>query len=201
MDDMKDVLEFLSKESDKRRIKEVEYSEYVNTHIENVNKAWDIMKVTQKCVDIISWYGSMPIDTFIAYMDKKMYIHDESKYSREEWEPYRMYFYPVDEAEKEIAKPAFEEAWKHHYMNNHHHWDYWYKTNKLNAMPLDDIIEECCDWIAMSIVFPGTAYDFFRKRVIDKDCKEDEIIHLSPYATEVTEKILKAYYEANPKLE
>ena len=53
----------------------------------------------------------------------------------------------------------------------------------------------------MSMVFPGTAYDFFKNRVIDKNCKEDEKIYLSDFATEVTEKILKAYYEANPKIE
>ena len=53
----------------------------------------------------------------------------------------------------------------------------------------------------MSMVFPGTAYEFFEKRVLDKNCKEDEKIYLSDFAIEVTGKILKAYYEANPKIE
>ena len=75
------------------------------------------------------------------------------------------------------------------------------KLNILEKKELDDIIEECCDWIAMSMVFPGTAYEFFEKRVLDKNCKEDDKIYLSDFATEVTGKILKAYYETNPKVE
>ena len=182
--------------------KEMENLKYVKTHIDNVRTAWNNMKSTESCTDIIKSYSTMEIGAFIEYMDKKIYIHDQSKFSKEEWEPYRKNFYPINDKEKEDNKADFEAAWKHHYTVNHHHWDYWYKVKKdVNAMPLEDIIEECCDWIAMSMVFPGTAYDFFKKRVIDKDCKEDEIIYLSDFATEVTGKILKVYYEANPKVE
>lgn len=182
--------------------KELEQLEYVQTHIENVRSAWNTMKQTEACMDIIKYYGTMDIAAFCDYMDKKIYIHDQSKFSKEEWEPYRKNFYSINDKEKEDNKADFEAAWTHHYTVNHHHWDYWYKVKKdVDAMPLEDIIEECCDWIAMSMVFPGTAYEFFKKRVLDKNCKEDEKIHLSEYATEVTGKILKAYYEANPKVE
>lgn len=188
--------------SPEQREKELENLKYVQTHIDNVRTAWNNMKSTEACVGIIEQYCKMDIAVFFDYMDKKIYIHDQSKFSKEEWEPYRKNFYPINDKEKEYNKSDFEAAWKHHYTVNHHHWDYWYKVKKdVDAMPLEDIIEECCDWIAMSMIFPGTAYEFFKKRVLDKNCKEEEKIHLSEFAIEITEKILKAYYEANPKVE
>lgn len=188
--------------SPEQKEKELENLQYTLTHIDNIRTAWNIMKSTGSCVNIIRSYTTVDIAAFLEYMDRKIYIHDQSKFSKEEWEPYRKNFCPINDEEKEANKSDFEAAWKHHYTVNHHHWQYWYKVKKdVNAMPLDDIIEQCCDWIAMSMVFPGTAYDFFKNRVIDKNCKEDEKIYLSDFATEVTEKILKAYYEANPKIE
>ena len=90
--------------------KELEYLKYVQTHIDNVRTAWNIMKSTENCVNIIRSYITMDITAFLEYMDKKIYIHDQSKFSKEEWEPYRKNFHPINDKEKEDNKADFEVA-------------------------------------------------------------------------------------------
>ena len=68
--------------------------------------------------------------------------HDESKFSEEEFEAYAQRW--CGDGKK---TPAFDEAWKHHYMNNEHHPEFWLGED----MPLIYILEMLCDWGSFSI--------------------------------------------------
>lgn len=148
---------------DEQRAKEKEYKKYVDEHISNVKTAWNHMKANHECMDYIKsivndfYFITVIIDSLVA-------SHDMSKYGLEEWEPYRKNFNPVNDEEKNDNIAAFEKAWEHHYMNNLHHWEYWYKTNTVDKMPIEFVVEMCCDWIAMSAKFGGTAYDWYNKQ-------------------------------------
>jgi hypothetical protein len=68
--------------------------------------------------------------------------HDESKFSEEEFEPYAQKWF-----NNSGKTPEYEEAWKHHWMNNEHHPEYWLGED----MPYIYILEMICDWGSFSI--------------------------------------------------
>lgn len=166
-----------------QKAKEKEYKAYVDEHVSNVKTAWELMKSSDKVMDYINTIDDS--STMKVVVDSLISAHDMSKYGIDEWEPYRRNFYPVDEDEKEENKVEFEKAWEHHYMNNLHHWKYWTGTNRVDKMPLEFVIEMCCDWIAMSMKFGGTAYSWYTKQT--------DII-LGKKQKEWTETILKKFY-------
>lgn len=122
-----------------------EYREYIDTHVANVYRAWE--ENIQYFKPLTSEMGEAAIR--VAY--RNILDHDKSKYSVEEFEPYRKNFYPISEGEKKLNKGDFDMAWKHHYTNNLHHWQSWVDEATGFAKPMDDIyiIEMLCDWIAM----------------------------------------------------
>lgn len=151
----------------KQKEKEKEYKEYVDTHIANVQKAWSILKSNDKFIryiEIEDNCNSRSMTIFIDLMDSMINNHDSSKYSYEEWEGYRKEYFPVDEQEKIDNAPNAEKAWIHHYTTNMHHWDWWAKNNCQERMPLVCVVEMCCDWIAMSMKFGDTAYNWFNQQ-------------------------------------
>lgn len=93
--------------------------------------------------------------------------HDESKYSKEEYEPYDAYFYGGNKSYEVVMN--FNKAWLHHIHNNPHHWQHWvlinddastnengipyeHKLNNLTAleMPLEYVYEMIADWWTFS---------------------------------------------------
>lgn len=150
--------------SEEQRKKEKEYKKYIDEHIKNVNKAWDIMKRNKKVMDYISSIDSADISFTVAALDGQIKAHDMSKFSVEEWEPYRMHHHSVDEQEKIDSQAEYEKAWEHHYTNNLHHWNWWAYNNQQDKMTLNYVIEMCCDWIAMSMKFGGDAYHWYLKQ-------------------------------------
>lgn len=180
---------------------------YTNTHISNVQTAWNMIKTTPSMMEYITDLiknKTIPCnyiytDGFIHMMNIQISLHDNSKYGPYEWEPYRKHFYPINDKEKEENKDDFDAAWVHHYTENKHHWNYWYKIYKdADAMDLLSVLELCCDWIAMNFVFKGTALDFYRNRV--EECKDkDEQIYLGEKQKVIIKKILEMFYEEYPK--
>lgn len=123
---------------------EKQYNEYLEGHIGNVQEALELLNT----LDI----------QFVKdnYEELKSICqeHDASKYSEEEYIPYREHFYPINDEEK-LKTEAFELACRHHIKNNKHHWDYWLNDN--NELDIPDeheyklyCVERCCDWLAMS---------------------------------------------------
>ena len=91
--------------------------------------------------------------------------HDQSKYSKEEWDAYLNYFYPDENHPKDDN--AFDLAWLHHLHNNPHHWQYWIlQRDNGEQVPLDMpekyVIEMLCDWMSFSKKNPeSTAYKWY----------------------------------------
>lgn len=126
--------------------KQEEYKCYIEDHVNNVIMIWDNIK------------DELPIsDELKDEVDDIIPLHDESKYSKEEFEPYRNFFYPCKDEEKN--QQAFDMAWNHHQKMNPHHWQYWIflddDTASENILPMDEkyILELLCDWSAMSYKF------------------------------------------------
>ena len=79
--------------------KEKEYMAYIDEHISNVQNAY--LKYGEILCKLLN------ISTFDLY--EKVSIHDQSKYSEEEFDAYRNYFYPCTDEKKD--KEAFDLAW------------------------------------------------------------------------------------------
>lgn len=161
-----------------------EYKEYIDNHVLNVQKAWIDMKNNQEAIEIIeNFIPNTNIDTIINLVDLLVQNHDSSKYSREEFDAYRKYFYPISPEEKEKCKDEFDAAWKHHYMNNMHHWDYWYYSGNMDSMPMHFVIEMICDWKAMEYAGYDSTVKWY------EDNKND--IHLGDRQREFTENLIR----------
>lgn len=167
---------------------------YIVNHKLNVEKAWNNMKNNQICIDTfekcLAIYNgkSDPISltNLINMTSANVLSHDNSKFSDEEFEPSRANFYPIDEKEKERNVQNYEKAWKHHYENNMHHWNWWAYNNQKEKMPLTFVLEMCADWIAMSMVYSDSnAYEWYKKQ---------EDIMLGSKQKQCVELILQMYY-------
>lgn len=153
------------------------YQVYILEHKDNVITAY---RKLIKCpfIDLNSYQ-------FHA-LERNVSNHDMSKFSVEEFEPYRMKFFPINDEEKESADILFDAAWKHHYRNNYHHWNYWREINE--SMGKINIIEMACDHIAMSMKFGGTALDWYKEQ------KEKNKINLLPGEESYYLALLNWYY-------
>lgn len=174
--------------SEEQRQQEIAYKEYVDEHIYNVKQVWFKMRHIRRIVDFIIREDQVNSAFIMACIDNQVQSHDYSKYSIEEWEAYRKNFNPVNQQEKEDNIAEFERAWKHHYMNNLHHWNFWYVSNQMDKMPLCFVVEMCCDWIAMSNKFGGNAVDWYLNE------KLNNRIHLGTKQEQWVMTILKMYY-------
>ncbi len=167
-------------------LQEEKYTSYILEHQRNVFKAYTIL-FTKENIDKL--FGNAQIDYIRNFMDsllKEISMHDESKFSDEEFDGYRLHFYPTDEEKNttkseddiRLEQEKFEEAWKHHYMNNDHHPFYWqyhkYERNedkitfveceKLDIptdMTIKAILHMICDWEAMSIKFNTNTVEWY----------------------------------------
>lgn len=131
------------------------YKDYIYEHMQNVQKAWNNMKNIPECLELINKYCPDSINV----IDNMIKNHDQSKYSKEEFNSYRKQFFPINVEEKKQNKAAFDRAWEHHYMNNPHHWDYWDKIG--SDMPFIYIVEMVCDWEAMGYKFGNTSLEWY----------------------------------------
>lgn len=144
--------------------KRKEYLDYINKHIDTVKEMFNL-------------YGEYLCEKLYIDIDKLsmlVYKHDKSKFSEEEFEPYRKHFYPS--VGEECSEDDFDKAWEHHKNNNPHHEDYWHDRNMF--MPNIYIAEMLLDWAAMSRQFNNSIVEFYNKNKTNKgfSSKECEII-------------------------
>jgi len=100
---------------------------------------------------VVSTKASMQF--IVCDLFERAVVHDNSKFSLEEYEPYedafpglQKYAYGTNEFKAELRK--IKPAIQHHYKANRHHPEYFeYGINDMNLL---DIIEMTCDWIAAS---------------------------------------------------
>ena len=147
--------------------KRQEYLNYIEEHINNVKKAWaNLISITAIQSFLAGFDNSRQL---IAITADNVNVHDKSKYSEEEFEPYRKNFFPINDKEKEENLVDFNLAWQHHKDNNKHHWDYWKERGLTNDMPFVYVVEMFCDHAAMSIKFGGTALEWFKDQLNKKE--------------------------------
>ena len=113
-----------------------EYKKYIINHKANVSKFADWL--LKKCPEVFKDIDIMSFKTLINN-------HDESKFSKEEFEPYARFWF--NDSEHYDYDPEYEAAWEHHWKNNKHHPEFWQGQD----MPLIYILEMLCDWGSFSI--------------------------------------------------
>lgn len=119
---------------------ERQYYEYILNHYKLLKKAYVIFTQALK---------KMLPGCTRELISKRMQKHDLSKFSEDEFSQYAQYFFPEDG--KEPDKDLFDQAWKHHYQNNDHHPEFYWKDDGASLPMSDDAIAEMIlDWIAMT---------------------------------------------------
>lgn len=116
------------------------YDNYIKEHVNNIQKGFDWLK--QNCPEVLE-----DLEEEIQY---QIIIHDDSKWSDEEYDAYDEYFYGTGKNDNE-----FNYAWLHHIHNNPHHWQYWVlREDDGNTLPLEMpytyIVEMILDWWSFS---------------------------------------------------
>ena len=146
-----------------------ENKKYILEHIERVQQFADWLK--EKVPEL---FDEIDIDVF----DNLIKEHDASKFSEEEFEPYAQKWF-----NNSGKTPEYEEAWKHHWMNNEHHPEFWLGED----MPYIYILEMLCDWGSFSIKSGNMRElsDFYYNKA-----KGDEEKNLSDATKEIVEEIL-----------
>lgn len=137
-----------------------QYIDYLREHIGNVAKAIHWMIDHQIIPEGIP--GSKNDMIFMAMS------HDNSKYSREEFNAYDDYFYGKkgrDEDDIEVIDSTFDYAWLHHIHWNPHHWQHWVLLEdegkiKPLEMPVEFVYEMIADWWSFSFK-KGNLYEIF----------------------------------------
>lgn len=188
--------------------KEKEYVQYIINHINNVYRAF--LSIFYSCKQYIpNGYTAEEYKEAIDKVKIDIVDHDRSKFSDEEFHPYRVKFFPTlaekQKMEEDIeflnkVKDDFEEAWKHHYQNNDHHTKYYLIPEHdgidahYNDMPLYAIIHMICDWCAMSLYFNDdmtTVIDWYNKDA------EDEKSEMTEKTKATVEELLQKIFGEN----
>lgn len=157
----------------KLKTQEQNYLDYINEHINNVQIAWGTMKI--KLDDFLPTNVKMDVDKLVNE-------HDRSKFSPEEFDGYRQWYYPYKDEEKDAE--MYNKAWIHHYTNNPHHWQYWKDKEGIELeQKIPYILEMIADWTAMGYKFNDTPQQYYEK--------EKNNIILTDDAREYLEDILK----------
>lgn len=138
--------------------KEFEYFDYIIEHKRNLMKAYNMFTEIYEYSTSLG-LGLMDKEDF-SQLRNRVLDHDLSKFGKEEFEKYRMYFFCNDGVDKKIFEKGFKEAFRSHYTNNSHHPQYHLEHG--TKMSRLDIIEMVLDWTAMSIKFNDNPYLFYK---------------------------------------
>lgn len=126
----------------------VEYDNYIRDHKDNLKHGLEWMERNLPFLD-----GEKLAEAMLNAEQ-----HDESKYTKEEYDAYDAYFYG-DHARPPEVQAAFDKAWLHHIHNNPHHWQHWVlleddpnigSIGKALEMPLEYVYEMIADWWTFS---------------------------------------------------
>lgn len=143
--------------------KQEEYKKYIDTHIANVQRAFNEYLYP----NLVGKDAN--VDKALLILKDLIVDHDASKYSDYEFEQYRKEFYPISDKEKEYNKEQFDIACKHHYATNSHHPEHWIKNNgEILNMPIADILEMICDWESFKYIGKGSAKEYWEKNKKEK---------------------------------
>lgn len=162
-----------------------EYMDYISENKKNNQKAWDEIRNATIGISLLQR------PAILDEMNWRIKNHDDSKFSEEEFVPYRQHFYPVDG--EDVDPAAFDRAWRTHYRRNDHHWQYWVDEDGdfISSYSVDNKIcaylEMVCDWQAMSYVMGGNAVSYYESN--------KSSIQIEAYWREFLEEILSLLSE------
>lgn len=177
------ILEGLYSDRSELNDKRTEYRRYIDEHISNVRWAFEKHFLLLLSADDID----DELKEAINKASLAIPYHDQSKYEPEEFEGYRMHFYPTEAEKKDSsfekrAKQLYDAAWEHHHKNNPHHPIHWVENGVKKDMPLEYIIEMLCDWIAMSYKFGDSTLEWYEKEADEeKKCFTEKTKKLVEY--------------------
>ena len=149
-----------------------QYKNYIHDHKMNVLKAFYEMLECKELDNIVK-NSSILYPLWLRVLE-----HDDSKYSKEEFEPYRKNFYPINQEEKEKNKEAFDKAWEHHYLVNDHHWQHRQNNKEEQELSTETklaCLENVLDWLAMGYQFNDRPYQYYEKNkdnIILPECQK-----------------------------
>lgn len=137
----------------------IKYDLYLNSHKLNTMMAFDwLCEYIFDSDFIASWT--------VGAVARNIKNHDESKYSKEEYNAYDGWFYS-EKRDRKCFEENFNRAWLHHIHNNPHHWQHWILVNddaELGTialeMPMEYVVEMICDWWSFSWEI-GNLYEIF----------------------------------------
>ena len=145
------------------------YSVYINTHINTVRfifqkYSYSIIKyMVERYPDEADEWNKA-----FEFVKQKIKDHDKSKFSEEEFEGYRAYYYKSKEDDNKDIEDAYNKAWEHHYKFNSHHPEFWVvnlnetdKELKFIEMLKSCLLEMLCDWMSMSFQFNQSLYEWW----------------------------------------
>ena len=147
----------------KTKVKEKQYKKYIKNHRNNVKKAYKEL-INNPNIYLIA------DKEILDKLYKRVLVHDNSKYSLEEFDAYRKNFYPINKREKEENVESFKKAWEHHWKNNSHHWQFRQDKkffNIYNDEEVVDVLENVVDWLAMGYQFKNRPYQYYEKNKND----------------------------------
>lgn len=121
------------------------YLNYLEEHLENVRLAF--IEMSDAC-DGMPWVGD---DCTWHTLRADVMAHDLSKFTKNEFTPYRDYFFPANDADK--GSGDFGAAWENHKTQNLHHHE--------TAENYVDIVHMVIDWTAMGYKFGDTAREYY----------------------------------------
>lgn len=155
--------------------KEQEYFEYIQEHRNNVKKMYEELFVQDMGVLQTENISRSEFKQAILSIKEGVENHDSSKFSNEEFEGYRIKYYPTEREQRLInedqlyadtVQKNIDVAWLHHQANNDHHPSFWcldenkeFKDPK--DMTLGSIIHMICDWEAMSYYFKQDTMEWY----------------------------------------
>lgn len=138
---------------------EHKYKDYVIFHIQNVEDAF------HRLIEPLKGFYGKDVDTAIDLCELNVPLHDLSKFSKFEFDPYRKHHDPLP-LEKGKFEDEYEQAKQHHYSVNPHHPIYWGPDRD---MPLEYIFEMLCDWSSVAKYYDSSVIDFW-----DNDAKKEK---------------------------
>lgn len=155
------------------------YLRYLQEHYDNVQRAWK--EIQEACPNMAFVYDDCRFYTLNSEIEN----HDLSKYSAEEFVPYRKQFYPVTGEFADDTTKDFIKAWEHHKNHNPHHWENWTMAEYSGLVYSEETncVHMVVDWVAMSYKMGGTAKEYYESH--------KEKIKLPDWAVEFIYKIFE----------
>lgn len=121
----------------------------------------------------------MDLSENVIFLRNEVENHDLSKLSEREFFQYQKHFYPTskEELDSNKNKEMFLLAFKHHYINNRHHWQgrSLRKYDPPYEKRVADVIHNVIDWVAMSKKFNVEIDNYYINNKHKMELSEDDI--------------------------